>query len=157
MCIQGGEEEDDDEGFGSQGEEHEEPDQIHAVDERNPLYAAVGLLAFCHIVGPHVSLGFLGQSLHIMEVAMRVKPKSSLMLSKLGDDMVLLDVEKGVYHGLNETAARYWELLCDSGDTGIALDAILQEYEVADDVLRADMEALVQAFLAEHGLEPVDA
>lgn len=58
---------------------------------------------------------------------------------RVGDGILLLDTSAGVYHALNETGARVWELLERGRETGeIAADVALQydvdERRAADDV-----------------------
>jgi hypothetical protein len=53
--------------------------------------------------------------------------------------MVLLDLSREQYFALNPVAARMWLLLA-SGETVDTITAeLLEEYEVAPDVLRADV------------------
>ena len=67
----------------------------------------------------------------------------------LDDEIVLLNLNTGVYFSLNSTGRRFWELL----SKGVAVDAMLprlsDEYEVEAAVLRMDLDSLVRQLTAE--------
>lgn len=72
--------------------------------------------------------------------------------SAVGDEAVILDVKRGVYHGLDPTGARIWELIQQRGRTVAELrDAILAEYDVEPERCERDILALMRA-LADKGL-----
>lgn len=72
--------------------------------------------------------------------------------SAVGDEAVILDTKRGVYHGLDPTGARIWELIQQRGHTVAELrDAILAEYDVEPERCERDILALVHA-LADKGL-----
>jgi hypothetical protein len=71
-------------------------------------------------------------------------PKHVLSES-LNDETVLLDMSSGLYFGLSPVASRFWQLLGE----GVALDqvqaTILDEFDVAPDVLQSDLDTLLSA------------
>ncbi len=70
----------------------------------------------------------------------------------VGGEVVLLDLASGTYFGLDSVGARIWQLLEEDGRTlAEACDVVIQEYEVARDVLEHDVLELARQ-LAEHGL-----
>ncbi len=50
--------------------------------------------------------------------------------SQLGDEAVILDLKAGIYHGLNPTSARIWQLVQQSSTVAAIRDCILAEYAV---------------------------
>ena len=58
---------------------------------------------------------------------MKVKLEDEIILTKLDNEIALLNQKNGRYFSLNETGARIWELLCESGDTEKAVNVILEE------------------------------
>lgn len=74
-----------------------------------------------------------------------------VILQELGDDMVLANLDTGVYFALNEVAARTWALLRDCSTLDAVFDALLDEYEVDEATLRSDVESLLKQF-EEYGL-----
>ncbi len=76
---------------------------------------------------------------------------ADVILQELGDEIVLANLETGVYFALNEVAARTWTLLRDAPSIDAVIASLLEEYEIDEATLRADVQALLQQF-EEHGL-----
>jgi len=70
-------------------------------------------------------------------------PKHVLSES-LNDETVLLDMSSGIYFGLSPVASRFWQLLGENMALDTIQTTILNEFEVAPDVLRADLDTLLQ-------------
>lgn len=94
-------------------------------------------------------------------VATRVTPAQHVVTTRLGDELVLLDVERGDYYTLNETAARVWELLASAGGAGLSADAVAksltQEYATPASQLESDVRALIAEFSKSALVVPVAA
>jgi coenzyme PQQ synthesis protein D (PqqD) len=73
----------------------------------------------------------------------QLKISDQVIWGALDDEIVLLNLDTGVYFSLDGLGRRFWELLSE----GVALDAMLQrlndEYEVEAAVLRIDIDSLV--------------
>ena len=81
---------------------------------------------------------------------MMVKIQNDVILTSLDKEIALLNQKNGRYFCLNETGARIWELLCETGDTQATIDVILQEYSIDEGILKRDMDNLLaQLKLAE--------
>lgn len=70
-----------------------------------------------------------------------VSVPKSVMARRVGDEVIVLDLEGGEYFGLPDVAARIWELLLDGNSLVQVAEAITSEYDVnraaaEDDVLR---------------------
>jgi hypothetical protein len=74
--------------------------------------------------------------------------------SELAGEVVILDVNRGVYHGLDPTGARIWKLVQERRKVSDVRDAILSEYNVEPERCERDLLALLRQ-LAEHGLVEV--
>jgi hypothetical protein len=70
---------------------------------------------------------------------------------EVADQMMLLDLVSGTYFGLDPVGARFWQLLEEGKSATDARGVLLDEYEVAPDVLDADLETLLDT-LASNGL-----
>jgi len=68
-----------------------------------------------------------------------------VLFQRVGDEGVLLDLASERYFSLNEVGARFWELLAEDASLARALAVLVQEYEVSDQVLRADLDDLLAA------------
>jgi len=58
-------------------------------------------------------------------------------------EAVVLDLEAGMYFGLNGVGTRIWHLLEDDGRLRVVFDALCQEYDAAPDAIERDLLALV--------------
>ncbi len=63
---------------------------------------------------------------------------------ELEGEAVILNLESGVYFGLNEVGARIWALIQQYGSLRKVLEAMQKEYEVAPQVLERDLLQLVE-------------
>jgi hypothetical protein len=80
----------------------------------------------------------------------------SVVCAELDAELVLLDVETGVYFGLNEVGASIWKLLAEGATEAEIFTRLLGEYEVEPAELRSDLSRFL-ALLAEKGLVRVAA
>jgi hypothetical protein len=71
----------------------------------------------------------------------------------LEDEAILVDLESGVYFGLNAVGARVWELLQET-TVGGACEAIAGEFDAPRDTIDADVTALVDELIAKGLVEP---
>jgi hypothetical protein len=63
--------------------------------------------------------------------------------SDLGGEAVILNMNTGIYHGLNEVGARVWNLIEQPQVVKDIQQMILQEYEIEGDVCKSDLFALL--------------
>lgn len=69
----------------------------------------------------------------------------------VGDETVILDLERGLYFGLDQIGARVWKLIGEGKALSEICAAMLEEYDVSQDQLERDIIVLVRS-LSEHGL-----
>ena len=74
--------------------------------------------------------------------------------SNLADEVVLLDLKSGVYHGLEAVGARVWELLASPVSVRQVRDKLLEEYDVDPRQCEQDLLKLIEE-LRNHGLVEV--
>jgi hypothetical protein len=74
-----------------------------------------------------------------------------VILQELGDEVVVANLDTGVYFSMNEVAARIWSLLLESSSIGEVVAKMLDEYDVDEAAVRADVNRLIDELL-EHGL-----
>ena len=75
----------------------------------------------------------------------RVVVRDGLSSCDLADARVVLDLENGEYHGMNEVAAFLWERIAEPTRVSDLLSALLSEYEVDPETARADLLDLLGA------------
>ena len=75
----------------------------------------------------------------------------SVICRELSGETVLLNLESGVYYGLDAVGTRVWQLLQQGKTIDGVCDVMLEEYDVTPDVLRHDVFRLVSE-LRERGI-----
>jgi PqqD family protein of HPr-rel-A system len=84
-------------------------------------------------------------------VVRRIVPSSSVVCADVNDEAVLLNVETGIYFGLDGLGAQIWKLIEEGANEEEILSRLLAEYEVTPEQLHGDLtEFLTQ--LDAHGL-----
>ena len=79
----------------------------------------------------------------------RILPAESVIYAELEDEAVLLQVDRGIYFGLDETGTRIWQLLSDGRSQAEIVDVLLAEYDADPATLRADVRALLEHLSAQ--------
>lgn len=74
-----------------------------------------------------------------------------VLVRELDGESVLLNVQTEKYFGLDEVGTRMWAALTRSGDVESACEALIEEFDVEPERLRADLEALLGELVG-HGL-----
>ena len=85
----------------------------------------------------------------------RVKILEEVVYQKVEEEMVLLNLETGVYYGLDPIGTRMWELLAEMGSLRSAFESMAEEYRVAPESLEVDLLRLVQELAAKGLVEIV--
>jgi len=85
-------------------------------------------------------------------VATRTLITSDLVVcAELDGEAVLLNVETGIYFGLDAIAAHIWRLLSEGATQESIAERLTEEYDAEPSELRADLDAFLDQ-LAERGL-----
>lgn len=82
---------------------------------------------------------------------MRVVPSPHVFAREFDGELVLLDLDGGLYFGLDGVGAAVWRALEQSGKIENAVDAVVSEFEVDEARARADILVLL-AELEEKGI-----
>lgn len=75
--------------------------------------------------------------------------------SDLGGEAAILDLEGGVYYGLDEVGARIWEMIQEPRPASEVRDALLEEYDVEPERCERDLLALLERLAEERLIEVV--
>ena len=75
------------------------------------------------------------------------------MFRDLEGEAVLLELGTGRYFGLNETGTRIWLLLQEHGSVEAVLRAMLEEFDVAEDLLRSELLSFLDTLSSQQLLE----
>lgn len=79
-----------------------------------------------------------------------------VIFRELGGEAVLLNLESGIYFGLDPVGTRAWQLIVEHGCLERVHERLLEEYDVAPAALEADLLSLFSD-LSRHGLLRVQA
>lgn len=84
-----------------------------------------------------------------------IRKSGDWLTAKVDDQLVMMSAAKGSYVGLSRVGARIWELV----ETPLSVDELCaqlqEEYEVAPEVCRAEVEAFL-AEMVKHGAMALD-
>ncbi len=79
----------------------------------------------------------------------RVEVPDSVVFREVGGEAVLLDLDSQRYYTLDPVGTRMWGLLAELGSLQAAEQRLLEEFEVAPEVLSRDLRELVDELCAE--------
>lgn len=79
-----------------------------------------------------------------MTVNHRVRIPEDVIHQKVGEEIVLLNLETGIYYGLDPVGTRLWELLLEHRSLQPLFEIMLREYEVSPEELHRDIEQLIE-------------
>ncbi len=83
--------------------------------------------------------------------ATRVSVSDGILISQVGDESVILNLNSERYFGLDAVGARMWTAIINTETVQGAYERLLNEYEVDAEVLQRDLLNLLVS-LREHGL-----
>jgi Coenzyme PQQ synthesis protein D (PqqD) len=86
---------------------------------------------------------------------MRLTIPEHVMVRRLGDECVILDMASGTYFGLDAIGTRVWQLLSETGSASEIGEQLAREYDVTPREAAADLQRLVEE-LAANGLLTVE-
>jgi hypothetical protein len=81
----------------------------------------------------------------------RLRVPEDVIHRDLDGEAVILNLKSGTYFGLDPVGTRMWALISDLREPAKVLEALLSEYDVEEDRLRADLDHLIGQ-LVSHGL-----
>jgi hypothetical protein len=72
-----------------------------------------------------------------------IQRRDGWLAAKIGEEMVMMSVESGVYLGVNEVGARVWEMIEEPKELSELCAGLAAEFEVTDEVCRAEVESFL--------------
>jgi hypothetical protein len=78
------------------------------------------------------------------ELPTTVSVPDSVLWQQVGDEIVLLDVDGGEYHSLNDVGSSIWRALDGHEDVTSAYEQLCETYEVDPEVLRSDLDGFIK-------------
>jgi Coenzyme PQQ synthesis protein D (PqqD) len=84
-----------------------------------------------------------------------VRISDDAISQEVGGETVILDLQGESYFGLDQTGTRIWQLLAQYRELQRVFEMMLEEYEVEPQILRNDLQTLVDR-LSDAGLLVVE-
>ncbi len=82
---------------------------------------------------------------------MRISVSENILVSKVADELVILNCDSETYYGLNKTGSRMWNLLTTSNSILHTYNALSVVFEVDKYILQRDIFLLIEQ-LVDQGL-----
>ena len=79
-----------------------------------------------------------------------MKTNPNVLFKRLGDEMVLFNLDTDHFYELNGTAARFWELLNAGHDTDDVCRQMVAEFSVDDNQFAREAEVMLASFQQEN-------
>jgi len=76
-----------------------------------------------------------------------VSPSDGTVFRELDGESVLLNLETGMYYGLDVVGTRAWQLAAQAGCLRAVRDALADEYDAEPAVIERDLLALAEALI----------
>ena len=98
-----------------------------------------------------------GDKLESVPLTRSVRPTLDVLVSQVGDELVLLDLATEQYFGLDSVGRTMWEQLTTAPSIADAVLALLTEYEIDRDRLLHDIGQLLGELVSRNLVELRDA
>lgn len=81
-------------------------------------------------------------------IAMRdIKPSPDVIAQRVGDNVIIVNLQTSLMYDLNRTGGRLWDLLSAGRELTDIHATLLREFEVDPGDLRREMEAILASLL----------
>ena len=67
----------------------------------------------------------------------------------VGDELIILNLQTGIYWGLNETGAAIWDQIAHHGDVRKSIRALRGRYDASEEQLTKAVEGLIAQLMKE--------
>lgn len=90
-----------------------------------------------------------------MSLQKRYIQNKEIIQSKIGEEVVMLDVESGFYFGLNSVASIIWGMLEKEISFSELIDQLLSQFDVDRQLCEQDTQELLDQLLDKHIIREV--
>ena len=84
----------------------------------------------------------------------RFRSDPDVVARRVQDEVVLVQLGRNQVYALNRTGARLWELIVDGCRPSEAVERMLEEFDVPEPELRAEIDSFLDLLLREGLLSP---
>ena len=78
-----------------------------------------------------------------MDLNKKIILSDDVISQEVSGETVLLDLASENYFGLDEVGTRIWQLIKEDGDLELIVKTLLEEYDVSEETLTADVDTLL--------------
>lgn len=83
----------------------------------------------------------------MINLSKRVVAAPQMLSAPADREMVFLSIGAGKYYGLDDVGATIWNVLLESDSIALAIDRLLEEFEVDRETLERDVVELVERMI----------
>lgn len=76
-----------------------------------------------------------------------ISRSETVFFNRFNDDVVMMDIEKGTYYGLESVAAEIWKLVKEPISVNSLCEKLTAEYNIAPEQCRQDVTVFLQELL----------
>ncbi len=73
-----------------------------------------------------------------------IQRKTELLFSKMDEEVVMMNIDKGEYYGLDEIGSRIWQILEKPVHFNDIIQTLTDEYDVEETTCRDDVTAFLK-------------
>ncbi|MFP4059898.1 MAG: lasso peptide biosynthesis PqqD family chaperone [Bacteroidales bacterium] len=73
-----------------------------------------------------------------------IQRKTELLFSKMDEEVVMMNIDKGEYYGLDEIGSRIWQILEKPVHFNDIIQTLTDEYDVEETTCRDDVAAFLK-------------
>ena len=84
-------------------------------------------------------------------LSLQLLPSEQALESRVGEETVILHLERDIYYGLDQLGTRIWQLLKDGMAPAAISDIVVREYGATRESIEADMRRFLSDLYA-HGI-----
>lgn len=92
----------------------------------------------------------------IITLNTKVSRSETLLSNNLGNDIVMMDIEKGLYYGMEKVAASIWNLIENPVMVENICKSLAKEYDVSPELCLAEVTPFLNDLLNREIIEIVD-
>jgi hypothetical protein len=85
----------------------------------------------------------------------RLRPHPEVLTRKVGDEVVLVHMQRNEIFALNPTGTRLWELLAEGRSRAQAVEQLTSEFDASKEAIEQETDQLIE-LLAREGLLELD-
>lgn len=82
-----------------------------------------------------------------MQADFRYIQNAEIIQSKIGEEVVMLDMESGFYFGLNSVASVIWGMMEEGIEFSVLVEKLMEQFEVDRAICESDTKELIEQLL----------